>query len=94
MSTFVRRYLLALQFFTRLPVTGRLADWVGFSPALLLASAAHFPGVGWLVGGLAAALPVAAEIDRGTGAGDQHEDGAGRCCRAGDLPSRKPPART
>jgi adenosylcobinamide-GDP ribazoletransferase len=56
MSTFVRRYLLALQFFTRLPVTGRLADWVGFSPALLLASAAHFPGVGWLVGGLAAAL--------------------------------------
>jgi len=46
---FVRHYLLALQFFTRVPVTGRLAQWVGFSPAMLRASAAHFPGVGWLV---------------------------------------------
>lgn len=53
---FVRHYLLALQFFTRIPVTGRLADWVGFSPAMLRASAAHFPGVGWLVGGLTAAM--------------------------------------
>ncbi len=47
---FLRHYLLALQFFTRIPVTGRLAAWVGFSPAMLRASAAHFPGVGWLVG--------------------------------------------
>ena len=31
-------------------MTGRLAQWVGFSPAMLRASAAHFPGVGWLVG--------------------------------------------
>ena len=53
---FVRHYLLAVQFFTRLPVTGRLADWVGYSPAMLRASAAHFPGVGWLVGGATAAL--------------------------------------
>ena len=45
---FLRHYLLAVQFFTRIPVTGRLADWVGFSPALLRASSAHFPGVGWL----------------------------------------------
>ncbi len=52
----VRHYLLALQFFTRVPVTGRLADWVGFSPVMLRASAGHFPGVGWLVGGLVAAL--------------------------------------
>lgn len=52
---FVRHYLLALQFFTRVPVTGRLAAWVGYSPAMLRKSAAHFPGVGWLVG-LAAAL--------------------------------------
>lgn len=50
MTAFVRHYLLALQFFTRVPVTGRLAGWVGFSPAMLRASAAHFPGVGWLVG--------------------------------------------
>lgn len=53
---FIRHYLLALQFFTRVPVTGKLAEWVGFSPAMLRASAAHFPGVGWLVGGLTAAL--------------------------------------
>ncbi len=53
---FVRHYLLAVQFFTRIPVTGRVADWVGYSPALLRASAAHFPGVGWLVGLWVAAL--------------------------------------
>ena len=52
----LKHYLLALQFFTRVPVTGRLADWVGFSPAMLRASAGHFPGVGWLVGGLVAGL--------------------------------------
>jgi adenosylcobinamide-GDP ribazoletransferase len=56
MSRFIRHYLLALQFFTRIPVNGRLAAWVGFSPQMLRASAAHFPGVGWLVGLLVAAL--------------------------------------
>lgn len=56
---FVRHYLLALQFFTRIPVTGRVAAWVGFSPAMLRASAAHFPGVGWLVGGSVALLSAA-----------------------------------
>jgi adenosylcobinamide-GDP ribazoletransferase len=55
-SRFVRHYLLAIQFFTRIPVIGRLADWVGFSPAMLRASAAHFPGVGWIVGGLCGAM--------------------------------------
>ena len=45
----IRHFLLAVQFFTRIPVTGRLARWVGYSPAMLRASAAHFPGVGWLV---------------------------------------------
>ena len=49
MRRFLRHYLLALQFFTRVPVTGRLAAWVGYSPQMLRASAAHFPGVGWLV---------------------------------------------
>lgn len=53
---FVRHLLLALQFFTRVPVTGRLAEWVGYSPAMLRASAAHFPGVGWLVGAVAGAV--------------------------------------
>ena len=49
----LRHYLLAVQFFTRLPITGRLAAWVGYSPAMLRASSAHFPGVGWLVAGVA-----------------------------------------
>ena len=57
----LRHFLLALQFFTRVPVTGRLAQWVGFSPQMLRASAAHFPGVGWLVGGVAAAVFVVAQ---------------------------------
>ena len=45
----VRHYLLAVQFFTRIPVTGGLANWMGYSPEMQRASAAHFPGVGWLV---------------------------------------------
>jgi adenosylcobinamide-GDP ribazoletransferase len=53
---FIRHYLLAIQFFTRIPVTGRLAAWVGYNPEMLRASAAHFPGVGVLVGVLVAAL--------------------------------------
>ena len=53
---FLRHYLLAVQFFTRIPVTGRLAAWVGFSPAMLRASSAHFPGVGWLAALLAAGV--------------------------------------
>ena len=53
-SQFVREYLLAVQFFTRIPIVGRLADWVGYSPELLRASAGHFPGVGILVGAMAA----------------------------------------
>jgi adenosylcobinamide-GDP ribazoletransferase len=52
----VRHFLLAIQFFTRIPVTGRLADWVGFSPAMLRASAGHFPGVGVVVGALVVGL--------------------------------------
>ncbi len=52
----LRHWLLALQFFTRIPVTGRLAAWVGYSPAMLNASAGHFPGVGWVVGAASAAV--------------------------------------
>jgi adenosylcobinamide-GDP ribazoletransferase len=51
----LRHFLLAVQFFTRIPITGALAQWVGFSPALLRASVAHFPAMGLLVGGVAAA---------------------------------------
>lgn len=56
MTNFIRQYLLAIQFFTRIPITGRLAGWVGFSPELLRASAAHFPGVGMVVGAAGAAV--------------------------------------
>lgn len=56
MTQFIRHYLLAVQFFTRVPVTGRLAEWAGYSPAMLRASAAHFPGIGWLVGAVAAGV--------------------------------------
>ena len=54
--TALRHFLLALQFFTRIPVTGRLADWVGFSPAMLRASAAYFPAVGVVIGLIGFAL--------------------------------------
>ena len=50
MDRFLRHYLLAVQYFTRVPVSGPLAGWVGFSPDMLRASAVHFPGVGWLIG--------------------------------------------
>ena len=52
----IKHFLLAVQFFTRIPITGRLATWVGYSPAMLRASAAHFPGVGYLVGAVAAGV--------------------------------------
>jgi adenosylcobinamide-GDP ribazoletransferase len=58
----IRHFLLALQFFTRVPVTGALAAWVGFSPQMLRASAAHLPGIGWLVGGVAALVFVAVGV--------------------------------
>ena len=57
--TALRHFLLALQFFTRIPVTGRLAVWVGFSPAMLRASAAYFPAVGVVIGGLVVLLTAA-----------------------------------
>ena len=58
---FIREYLLAVQFFTRIPITGRLADWVGYSPEQFRASAAHFPGVGLLVGAVAAGVYAGAQ---------------------------------
>ncbi len=61
LTGFVREFLLAVQFFTRIPVTGRLADWVGFSPELLRASAAHFPAVGAIVGVIAVSVYAATQ---------------------------------
>jgi adenosylcobinamide-GDP ribazoletransferase len=64
----VRHFLLAVQYFTRIPVTGALAQWVGYSSAMLRASAAHFPGIGWLVGAFACAVytALAAGLPPGT----------------------------
>jgi adenosylcobinamide-GDP ribazoletransferase len=52
----LRHYLLALQFFTRIPVTGAIADWAGFTPQRLRAAAGHFPGIGWIVATWACAV--------------------------------------
>ena len=47
----LRLLLLAVQFYTRLPVPA----WVGYSDELLGKSVVYLPVVGWLVGGVAAA---------------------------------------
>lgn len=57
----LRHFLLAVQFFSRIPVAGRLAAWTGWSPEMQRASAAHLPGVGWLVGLWAALLVAVAQ---------------------------------
>jgi adenosylcobinamide-GDP ribazoletransferase len=58
---FIKHFLLAIQFFTRIPITGKLAAWVGYSPEMLRASAAHFAAVGWVVGAVAAAVYLAVQ---------------------------------
>ncbi|NJS36787.1 MAG: adenosylcobinamide-GDP ribazoletransferase [Brachymonas sp.] len=58
---FIKHFLLAIQFFTRIPITGKLAAWVGYNPEMLKSSAAHFAGVGWVVGAVAAGVYVALE---------------------------------
>ena len=46
----LKHFLLALQFFTRIPITERLAVWVGYSPTMLRAASVYFPLVGSVVG--------------------------------------------
>jgi adenosylcobinamide-GDP ribazoletransferase len=50
----LRYFVLALQFFTRIPVTGRLGKWVNYSPEALRESAAYVPAIGWVVGTITA----------------------------------------
>ena len=57
----MRGLLLALQYFTRLPLPAILARWTGFNPGLQRASLAHFPGVGLLVAAVAVACYWAAD---------------------------------
>ncbi len=51
----IRLFLVAVQFFTRVPITGRLAQWMGFEPEWISRATRFFPLVGLLVG-LACAL--------------------------------------
>ena len=46
MRAHLRLLLLAVQFYTRLPVP----TWVGYSDELLNKATVYFPLVGWLVG--------------------------------------------
>lgn len=67
----IKNFLTAVQFFTRIPITGALGDWVGYSAQQLRDSAAHFPGVGWLVGLVAAGtFAVLSELLPDTAAAD------------------------
>jgi adenosylcobinamide-GDP ribazoletransferase len=52
----VRDVWVAVQLYTRIPVTGRLGAWVGHRPDDLHRAAAHLPLVGWLVGVFAGAV--------------------------------------
>ena len=46
----LRLLLLALQFYTRVPVTGRVAHWARYEPQRLARATRYFPLVGLLVG--------------------------------------------
>jgi cobalamin synthase len=53
MARSARALVLALQYFTRIPIPAALARWAGFDAALQRASLAHFPAVGVLVASVA-----------------------------------------
>jgi adenosylcobinamide-GDP ribazoletransferase len=85
----LRLFLTAVRFYTRLPVPG----WVGYSEDLMRQSSRYLPLVGWLVGGVAAAVwglaarcwppTVAALLSTGAGillTGAFHEDGLADVC--------------
>lgn len=54
MADELRFFLTALGYFTRVPLPGALARWVGFEPRYLNAAARYFPLVGLLVGAVGA----------------------------------------
>jgi adenosylcobinamide-GDP ribazoletransferase len=58
----MRGLVLALQYFTRVPVPAPLARWTGFDAGLQRASLAHLPGVGLLVAAVAIACYRAAVL--------------------------------
>jgi adenosylcobinamide-GDP ribazoletransferase len=58
----LRGAVLAVQYFTRLPLPGAVARWAGFDAGLQRASLAHFPGVGLLVAFVAIACYGGADL--------------------------------
>ena len=50
MENLVRSLLLAVQFFTRIPLPAPLARWAGFAPERMRAAIAHMPAIGWIAG--------------------------------------------
>ena len=60
--TQLRLFLVALQFYSRLPVTGRLARWMGFDPAWIAPATRYFPLVGLVVATLTAIVYAAAGL--------------------------------
>lgn len=53
MNNFFRNWLLALQFFTRIPLPSCVEDKLDFTPERMRNSLVHFPAMGWLVGAIA-----------------------------------------
>lgn len=49
MTRQLRLFLVALQFYSRIPVTGRLAGWMGWDPSWLGGAVRYFPLVGIVV---------------------------------------------
>jgi adenosylcobinamide-GDP ribazoletransferase len=46
----LRHFLLAVQYFTRIPLPARLVQWIGYTDMLQAASIRHFPAVGAVLG--------------------------------------------
>ncbi|WP_354682108.1 adenosylcobinamide-GDP ribazoletransferase [Cupriavidus necator] len=91
----LRYFLTALGYFTRVPLPGWLARWVGFEPHYLHAAARYFPLVGLLVGAVGALVtwaamlwwPIGVAVLLGMAAtllltGAFHEDGLADCVDA------------
>jgi adenosylcobinamide-GDP ribazoletransferase len=62
MAQQLRLFLVALQFYSRIPVTGRVAAWMGWDPAWLGRATRYFPLVGILVALGQAFIYVAASV--------------------------------
>ncbi|MEM5427449.1 adenosylcobinamide-GDP ribazoletransferase [Cupriavidus oxalaticus] len=95
MGNELRYFFTALGYFTRLPLPGWLARWVGFEPHYLHVAARYFPLVGLLVGGAGALVtwgalqwwPIGVAVLLGMAAtllltGAFHEDGLADCVDA------------